>query len=428
MKVTTDAKTMKKLKSLKTNLFSRNSLFLGIATRLGKDFLFSDKDGNFEKIVEALGNRVEFLTDELGEIKGSFLKAGQMLSLYAGDLLPPELVKVLEKLQGQTSYLEWKIISKNIPENVLKDLKIEEDAFAAASIGQVHKAILPSGENVAIKIQYKNIENLIDTDLRFIRILINLMKVIPQDVKLDKVFDEIKVMLLKEMDYEKEAVSMKRFKDLAGEEYIIPKLYEEYSSRKVICMEYIDGQNVDEGLKSLSLDDKARLAKEFFNLFLNEIFKWKLTQSDAHMGNYLLKDGKWVLLDFGATKELSDDLATRYQDLIKAFFQRDIDLVIKLIEDQGAIDTERSDMEYFREYCQIIFEPLVDIEYDWETSDVAARLMKMVDKTTTKIKFNFLPHENIFIDRKIVGVYYMLKKIGAKINLAQNFSEYSQDL
>lgn len=428
MKVTTDAKTMKKLKSLKTNLLSRNSLFLGIATRLGKDFLFSDKDGNFEKIVEALGNRVEFLTDELGEIKGSFLKAGQMLSLYAGDLLPPELMKVLEKLQGQTSYLEWKIISKNIPENVLKDLKIEEDAFAAASIGQVHKAILPSGENAAIKIQYKNIENLIDTDLRFIRILINLMKVIPQDVKLDKVFDEIKVMLLKEMDYEKEAVSMKRFKELAGEEYIIPKLYEEYSSRKVICMEYIDGQNVDDGLKTLSLDDKARLAKEFFNLFLNEVFKWNLTQSDAHMGNYLLKDGKWVLLDFGATKELSDDLATRYQDLIKAFFQRDIDLVIRLIEDQGAIDTERSDMEYFREYCQIIFEPLVDIQYDWESSDVAARLMKMVDKTTTKIKFNFLPHENIFIDRKIVGVYYMLKKIGAKINLAQNFSEYSNDL
>ncbi|MCP4914064.1 MAG: AarF/ABC1/UbiB kinase family protein [Oligoflexia bacterium] len=415
---------MKKLKSLKTNLFSRNSLFLGIATRLGKDFLFSDKDGNFEKIVEALGNRVEFLTDELGEIKGSFLKAGQMLSLYAGDLLPPELVKVLEKLQGQTSYLEWKIISKNIPENVLKDLKIEEDAFAAASIGQVHKAILPSGENAAIKIQYKNIENLIDTDLRFIRILINLMKVIPQDVKLDKVFDEIKVMLLKEMDYEKEAVSMKRFRELAGKEYIIPKLYEEYSSRKVICMEYIDGQNVDDGLKTLSLDDKARLAKEFFNLFLNEIFKWKLTQSDAHMGNYLLKDGKWVLLDFGATKELSDELALRYQDLIRAFFKRDIELVIKLIEDQGAIDTERSDMDYFREYCQIIFEPLGNEEYDWANSDVASRLMKMVDRTTTKIKFNFLPHENIFIDRKIVGVYYMLKKIGAKINLAQNFVEY----
>jgi predicted unusual protein kinase regulating ubiquinone biosynthesis (AarF/ABC1/UbiB family) len=227
------------------------------------------------------------------------------------------------------------------------------------------------------------------------------------------------------MDYEKEKLNLVKFKDFAKTEYIVPEVYPKFCTKKVLCMEYVEGQSIDTYLETATNEQKRKLALDFFTLFLKEIFQWRLLQSDAHPGNYLIKNHKWVLIDFGATKDIEDNL---YEDLVHALFTRDKELMFKSLGAQGAMDMENTDLEYFWEYCKVISEPLQDNKYEWSTSDILNSVLSRSKELQSKIKFHRLPHENIFIDRKISGVYFMLKKIGAEINLNQLYREFKSSL
>ena len=413
--------TMKKLKALKTGILSRNLAFAKMATKLGKDLYLSKKGDISDKVLESIFKRGDLLKNELGELKGSFLKAGQMLSMYSQDLLPKEFSNLLTDLQNQTSYLDFDIIKKQIPKNILEDLIIEPEAMAAASIGQVHKAITPDNQTIVFKIQYKNVEKLIDTDLWILKKILFLLKVVPKSYNFDEIFSEIKKMLLSEMDYEREALNTIKFKQVAEPDYYVPKVYEQFSSKKVLALEFIDAPSVDEYLLTATEPVKTRLAKEFFTLFLKEIYEWKILQSDAHAGNYFIKDGKWVLIDFGATKDIDDDL---YMNVIDSIVMRDREKLFKTLEDDGAIDMENTDLEYFWDYIELISTPLQPGLYNWGESDILKQVMNKVKELQSKIKFNHLPHKNIFIDRKIGGVYFMLTKIGMPLDLNALFKEF----
>jgi predicted unusual protein kinase regulating ubiquinone biosynthesis (AarF/ABC1/UbiB family) len=414
---------MKKLKALKTGIISRNLALAKMATKLGKDLYLSKKGDLSDKVLESIFKRGDLLKNELGELKGSFLKAGQMLSMYSQDLLPKEFSNLLTELQNQTSYLDFEIIKKQIPKNILNELTIDPQAMAAASIGQVHKAITPDKQTIVLKVQYKNVEKLIDTDLWILKKILFLLKVVPKSYNFDEVFSEIKKMLLSEMDYEREARNTMRFKQVAEPNYYVPKVYEQFSSKKVLALEFIDAPSVDEYLLTATDQDKTRLAKEFFTLFLKEIYEWKILQSDAHAGNYFIKDGKWVLIDFGATKDINDDL---YMNVIDSIIMRDREKLFKTLADDGAIDMENTDLEYFWDYIELISTPLQPGLYNWGESDILKQVMNKVKELQSKIKFNRLPHQNIFIDRKISGVYFMLTKIRMPLDLNALFKDFRE--
>ena len=417
---------MKKLKKLKTGLISRNVSFAKLAGSIGKDFYFSQKTKVSDKASEILSKKVNLLLSELGDMKGSFLKAGQMLSLYAQELVPSELTVLFETLQSQTSYLEWNQIKKQVDQHILENLEIEEKPFAAASIGQVHKARDKHGHIYALKIQYKNIENLIETDLRILKLLLRLFKVIPRGVDLEGAFDEIREMLENEMDYLREAKFTEEFHQKMSGEFVVPKVFKEYSSRKVICTEFIEGQTLTESLESLSLDEKKNLAQNFFLIFLNEIFNLGILQSNAHMGNYLIKDKKWVLLDFGAVKVLKEETAQLYAKVIECLFNNDFQEFVEILEKYKIIDVQQSDLIFLEKYYQMICEPLGDEQYNWNETLISSRIMDMSKEMMNKVKLNFTHTDNIFVDRKIAGIYYMLKKIGASINLNTLYREFKK--
>jgi predicted unusual protein kinase regulating ubiquinone biosynthesis (AarF/ABC1/UbiB family) len=414
---------MKKLKQLKTGILKRNMAFAKLASKVGKDFYLSKKEDLDQKIAETLLKRTDLLKNELGELKGSFLKAGQMLAMYSQDLLPKEFNNLLIDLQGQTSYLEWDSIKKQLDDIHFQELDIEEEAFAAASIGQVH--IARKGDKIyALKIQYKNIEKLINTDLWMLKKLLIILKIIPKTYDFTEIFEEVKKMLHKEMDYIQEKENAVRFRHLAKEDYIVPHIYEEYCSPRALCMEYIEAQSIDDYLQTATYEQRVNIAKDFFLLFLKEIFEWKLLQSDAHAGNYFIKDGKWALIDFGATKEIEDEL---YQTLVEALFTRNRQLLYRTLERNGAMNMQETDFDYFWSYCELISEPLQNYDYDWSETDIVNLVLSRSKTLQEKIKFHRLPHENIFIDRKISGVYFMMKKIGVKLNLNKIYQKFKQE-
>jgi predicted unusual protein kinase regulating ubiquinone biosynthesis (AarF/ABC1/UbiB family) len=389
---------MKKQIKLKTGLISRSFALTKLGAKLGKDIYLSKKDDVVEMASEILTSRANYLLDELGLLKGSFLKAGQILSLYSEDLLPPELSKLLSKLQSQNSYLQWDQIKKQIPKELQNVLKIEPDAFAAASIGQVHKAFDNEGKEYALKVQYNGIKKMIDADLKALRALLKIANIIPHGLNLDDIFYEIRQMLVFEMDYQREVQLMERYRKLLPAQYTVPRVYP---------------KTLDDEIALLDLEQRNKLGREFLALFLLELFEWKLIQTDAHAGNYLIKDGKWVLLDFGATKEVSDSTIYFYQQFLKILIDFDEQKLLDLAKEMGAIDLQHSDLHYFIDYCRILSTPFQG-KFDWASTDIVKEAMTFSKNFHKKMKFNFLPHENLFIDRKILGVFYMLKKL--KVN------------
>ena len=416
---------MKKLKKLKTGIVARNLAFAKIASKIGKDLYLSKKDLLQEKLSDTLIKRAALLKGELGELKGSFLKAGQMLSMYAGDMLPKEFSSVLIELQSKTSYLDFDIIKLQLNQHILDELKIRPKAIAAASIGQVHLASDINNNEYALKIQYKNIGKLIDTDLWMLKKILDLLKIFPKSYDFSDTFKEIKQMLLLEMDYEHEFKCASLFYKNVGNEYIVPKVYKEYSTKNAICMEYIKADSVESFLEVASIENKQKLAYSFFNLFLKEIFVWKLLQSDAHPGNYFIENNKWVLIDFGACKEIENTL---YEDLIEALFTQNKTLMFNALDRQGSMDLEKTDFDFFWDYCLLISTPLQDCDYNWADSDIVNQVMDKVKTLQTKVKFHRLPSENIFIDRKIGGLYFMLKKFAVTLNLHQFYSDFKKSL
>jgi predicted unusual protein kinase regulating ubiquinone biosynthesis (AarF/ABC1/UbiB family) len=408
---------MKKIKKLNTKFFTRGYSMAKILAVFAKDLYFTPKKELGNKLAELLTERRGQLTDELSQLKGSFLKAGQLLSLYAQDLLPPEVENLFQKLQTETSYLPWESISQQLDLAQLQGLTIDPTPFAAASIGQVHLAKDEQGQEFALKIQYKGIDKVIDLDLKVLKIMIQSLSLVPKSTNLEKVFDEVKQMLYQEMDYLKEAEFSRSFYQLAGEDYIVPKVIDQWSGERFICTEYIPGEKVVEASQHLSEKQRAKLGRDFFELFFKEVFVWKLIQSDAHLGNFMIHQGKWVLLDFGATKQLGEKESTLYKELVQAIAVRDKVKLYEIIRAQGALDFENSDLELFWDYILLVSTPFFEKDYDWGNSDIAKKAINMSRDLQQKINLKHLPHETLFIDRKLLGVYYILKAIGAKGDL-----------
>ena len=233
--------------------YDRGKIFAKTGLKLGTNYAkryVKNKVGKKENADEASkfhSDNARQVFNEFSKLRGTALKIAQQLSLDQG-VLPDEFADVMSEAQYSVppinKALARSIIKKELgeyPEKLFAEFN--PDAFAAASIGQVHEARLESGEKVAIKIQYPNVRNTIDSDLSLAKTL--LRRFVKKGANLEEYFDEIKKTLLEETDYEQEAEYLDYFYGRFEQDYIItPKLYEKYSSKKVLTMSFIEGQHL----------------------------------------------------------------------------------------------------------------------------------------------------------------------------------------
>ncbi|MGL5143732.1 MAG: ABC1 kinase family protein, partial [Acinetobacter junii] len=184
------------------------------------------------------------IADTLGEMKGAVMKVGQIASQYK-DIFPPEVAKAIAKLQRQAPAMPFAAIQQQVEKELGKPLNqifssFETEPFAAASIGQVHRAILPNGQAVVVKVQYPGVDQACESDLKQVRLALRLMGVLKIDKKLqDQLFKEIQDSLSAELNYEIEAQNLEVFKtfhEKLDQQVIIPTVYKDYSSRRVLTL------------------------------------------------------------------------------------------------------------------------------------------------------------------------------------------------
>lgn len=424
---------MKKMTSIKNSALSRGIFAVKSAVKLLPHSL-NLSDQSPEKILTALiGQNAAGFVDELGALKGSILKAAQLLTSYAEYYLPQETNEILRKVLNQSQYLDWKKLEPTLSRTLLEKIEISQQPLAAASIGQVHRGkIRDSGDEVVLKIQYPGVRKAIDIDILILKQMVSLLKIIPRKIDLSDIYLEIKKVLSAEMDYKLEASMQDRYAKLELDipHVYVPKVYHEYSNSNVIVSEYIAGTSVASiDASNMSQEKRDLLGEKIISLYFYEIFHGGIVQTDCHAGNFLVRekdcDLELVLIDFGACIEFSDELLNVYRDLIKSLYFKDkkkfIQLLHQVLSDSGLDEGIDDDIW---EYLLIATEPLHFATYDWGNTNLPDRLFEKAKKFVANTQIEKPPHKFIFLDRKLVGVFSILRQIKARVEMKTIADKY----
>ncbi len=409
------------LKEIRSGLLARGLSLARAGLRAGG--LAASQWKNNDPTRPAWLDKVEYLVEELGQLKGTAMKVGQTLSMYGEHLLPKEVNELLKKLQQDSPRLSWDSIKSVLltqlgPEK-FNELEIEENAIASASIGQVHKAkIKASGEVLALKIQCPGVDSAIETDLKLLKFILNMTELIPRGPRFDQIFAEIREMFHQEIDYELEQKYGVKFAELLSddERYIVPKVFPRYSTRKVLAMEFVEGLRADHpDVQALDQDRRNRIGLMFLDLYLRELLEFKLVQTDPHLGNYMVQidpngsNDKLILLDFGASREAPEDFLLGYRQLIEGGVTRDARVVEQGGRKLGLLRPEDPPklVEDYIDLCYMLTEPFQGL-YDWGKSDLPQRVIKRAGHFATSYRLRAPPRELVFLDRKLGGVFIFL--------------------
>lgn len=439
------AGTKRELERLRTKPIERNwamtRMGLGTGVRAAGHVmgnLFRDSAAREDADRAFYNAEAERLVAQLGELKGSVMKAGQMLSLYGQYFMPPEAVDILAQLQDDTDHVGWHIVGPVVdralgPER-MAELEIETRPLAAASLGQVHHARKRGDERPLVaKIRYPGVDEAIDSDIRTIARLLALSRLVPKDLSLDPVLTEVREMLHREVDYVHECEMLQRFRGLLDGDarFVVPEPLPRYSSSELLVMTYEEGVPVKAAdLAGVPEARRVRLAQAALWLFLQELFVWHLVQTDPHFGNYRLRldpeggadpDGaqdQWVLLDFGATRSFPPTFVRDYARIVRGALEGEREQVIR-----GAVGIGLMRAHFpenvkagFYELTQLITEPFRGGDYDWGASDLPARVSQSIARNALTRHFKIPPREIVFLHRRLAGVFITLARLDVRFD------------
>ncbi|MGH9151688.1 MAG: ABC1 kinase family protein, partial [Acidimicrobiales bacterium] len=361
----------------------------------------------------------------LGGMKGAIMKAGQMLSFIA-DGLPPEAKAALATLQADVPPM-----APSLAEGVIRDelgddperlfLDFELVPVAAASIGQVHRAVLRDGRVVAVKVQYPGVDRAIKSDLDNAEMLYGLFAQFAlKNLEVRALVDELRARMAEELDYRHEAASQAEFAGLyEGHPFIrIPTVVPEFSSRRVLTSEWVDGMRWDEFLERSDQAAKDRAGEVILRFAQGSIHLHGMFNGDPHPGNYRFHDdGSVTFLDFGLVKRWTPGEFDRLAPLLDAVLDEDpAALVQRSVEARFLPPDHGFDPAFVFEYVRGPYEPFMADRYTYTRDSTAKALQTVVDvagRYGDLIKKLNMPTSYVILDRVVWGVSALLSRLEA---------------
>lgn len=417
--------------------------------------LFSNEEEKEKKRKKAMSEQANYLVSEIGKLKGSIVKIGQMMALYGEHFLPEEITQALNTLNNQTVALDWPAIKLHLQEQLgakLNDLTIDHEPIGTASLAQVHRATRKSdGLELVLKIQYPGVANAIDSDMSLFKNMLKLTRMVPQTREFDQWFDEVREMMHREVDYDVEAATTRRFGERLkdDERYIVPTIVDEYCTNQVLCMTFERGVPINSPVMlSLPQERRNQLGEASLEIAVREIFEWGEMQTDPNFGNYLVRLGngqdvqdKIVLLDFGAIRQFDEHLLAVARQLIQAGYQHDKNAMVQAMTGYEFFDAMPESIkpgmaDVFLIATEAFSTPannpdmpagLMDEHerYDWKKSQLHSRVMQQASKSMASRYFSVPPKEFMFISRKFIGAYTFMTVIDAKTNVRRMIRNFA---
>lgn len=382
------------------------------------------------------------IAETLGEMKGAVMKVGQIASQYK-DVFPPEVATALEKLQKDAPPMPYSQIRAQVERELKAPIaqlfaQFEETPFAAASIGQVHRAILPSGQKIVVKVQYPDVDENCDSDLKQVRMALKLAGVLNMSRELqEQLFNEIRQSLHDELDYIKEAHNLRVFGAFHAEDkgLIIPKVISSHSSKRVLTLTEEMGETL---MVAATWDNaiKQKIAERLFHFSAGQLFGLYRMHCDPHPGNFAFRaDGSVVAYDFGGIRSYSDGEVKLFRRFAQHAIKGD---VTALEQDLIALDIRRDDDknipgEFYEKWLSIGLKPLSikpyqDGTFDFSSSQVHHEAIAQM-RSSLKYFGQFQPSAiTMMLDRTISGQYWNLVNLGVEIDLSPLVNEYIETL
>src|SRR5919198_3049648 len=308
----------------------------------------------------------ERMVETLGRMKGAALKIGQLASFIDTEFLPPEYRELyqdkLAALRTSAPPMPWKKVSKVLEEEWDEPVEelfedFEHDAAAAASIGQVHRALLPDGRRVAVKVQYPGVAEAIRADMENAGMLLRLAKAIAPGLDAKAAAAELKERVTEELDYEHEAQSQRAFaRGYRGHPFVhVPDVVTRLSRDRVLVTEWVDGLGFEE-VKELPREQKDRFGEVVYRFCFGSIYHLQHFNADAHPGNYLLlPNGRVAFLDFGMTKQLDKEQIELEIAALEAVFDNEPERLRSALQDLGFLSNpKRVDAERLMEHVKAV--------------------------------------------------------------------------
>ena len=371
------------------------------------------------------------ITQQLSQMRGAAMKVGQLISMDAGDLLPPEMAAILGRLRSDAHAMPERQVRAVLTANwgAKWQQRFETFSFtpiAAASIGQVHRATTLDGRDLAIKIQYPGVRKSISSDVNNVASLLQMSGLLPKTLDIAPLLMEAKRQLREEADYQAEGAHLSRFCELlAGTpEFVVPTLHSDFTTKNVLAMSFVEGVPV-ESMADASQLERDRMVSLLVGLLFRELFEFGLMQTDPNFANYRYDPSsqQLILLDFGATRSFTPEFGAAYKQVMSATLAGDRQAMAKAGVSIGYFDasTLPRHQTAVLDMFEMALEPLgFDGDFDFGTTDMAPRLREAgmalgLDRDFWQIP----PIDTLFLHRKLGGLFLLAARLKARVNVRQ---------
>jgi predicted unusual protein kinase regulating ubiquinone biosynthesis (AarF/ABC1/UbiB family) len=391
------------------------------------------EEGGRERLEQRHLETAMKMVGALGQMKGAAMKLGQFASFIDTEFIPEEYREIyqeqLAKLRTDAPPMPWakveKVLSEEYDGEPVTELfgEFEQEAFAAASIGQVHRAELLDGRPVAVKVQYPGIAEALEADLRNAGTLVRLARAVAPGLDAKAIAHELRERVMEELDYEYEAQNQRSFSRAYRDHPFIyvPDVITRLSRRRVLVTELVEGLGFEQ-IKQLPHEERSRFGEIVFRGSFGSIYHLQHFNADPHPGNYILmEDGRVAFLDFGMTKKLDREQIVLEQKVFDAIVRDDVEGMRAALHDLGFVkNPSKLDAERLMEHVMAVGGWYLE---DREIEIGARRVMKIIESTNDPRSEYFdlmrresLPADELMGRRMEIGVVAVLGQLRAKRN------------
>ncbi len=373
------------------------------------------------------------LTAVLGSLKGPLMKIGQILSTIP-EALPPEYAAAFQSLQSSAPPMGWSFVKRRMKSELgegweQKFKSFEHDSCAAASLGQVHKAIGKNGEILACKLQYPDMQSAIAADLNQLKLIFSIYEVYDKAIKTKEIYGELSDRLMEELDYEREAKHAKLYeymlKDERGVE--VPSVVADLSTKRLLTTSWLEGEKILNFVDS-PLSRRNEIALNMFRAWYVPFYYYGVIHGDPHLGNYTVRPDNTInLMDFGCVRVFPPAFVGGVIDLYHALMRDDKALAVHAYETWGFKNLSKDQVETLNIWARFLYAPVMDDKarligdasggvYGRETAEKVHKQLRSVGGVT-------VPREFVFMDRAALGLGSVFIHLKAEVNWYRLFNE-----
>jgi len=401
----------------------------GLAAKVAGERLF----GRSAAMTDYAGD----LRTVLGGLKGPVMKAAQILATVP-DLLPPEYTAELRHLQTNAPSMGWAFVKRRMASELGADWRqrfvdFEHEAAAAASLGQVHRAVGQDGRRLACKLQYPDMASAVEADLQQFRLALALFRRYDKVIDPTEIHAELSARLREELDYRREAANMALFADmLAGEAAIrVPGAVPALSTGRLLTMDWLDGRRMLDVAEAPPAE-RNRVATAMFRAWYVPFYRFGVLHGDPHLGNYTVHDEHGVnLLDFGCIRVFRPTFVGGVIDLYRALRDGDEDLAAHAYETWGFVNLDRKVMRILNQWAAFLYEPLMDDRprriQEHGSPHYGASVAAKVHRELSEAGGVRPPREFVLMDRAAIGLGSVFLHLKAELNWHRLFQDLTGD-